>query len=131
VGTACNGTWFTKGADAGLVAKFVPIMFSMPSPPIPPPQGEPDLRTLRLFDLEPHEVIVVRCGCGRITEYGRGLLQRLHRVPSDMLVYDLQFRLRCRQCNRTHGFAISLADERQRGNSAQPRVERVVVPKDG
>ena len=48
-------------------------------------------RWLRLGDLAPHEVIVVRCPCGRNTEYRRGYLQRRHRVPSDTLVFDLHF----------------------------------------
>ena len=51
-------------------------------------------RWLRLGDLAPHEVIVVSCPCGRSVEYHKGFLQRRHRVPSDTLVYDLQFRLR-------------------------------------
>ncbi|MGB9202472.1 MAG: hypothetical protein WCB94_00720 [Terriglobales bacterium] len=45
-------------------------------------------RWLRLGDLAPHEVIVVRCPCGRNTEY-RCYLQRRYRVPSDALIYDL------------------------------------------
>jgi hypothetical protein len=96
-----------------------------------PPAGDRDLRTLRLLDLAPHEAIIVRCECGRITEYGHGLLQRLHRVPSDTLIYDLQFRLRCRHCNRRDGFDIGILDTRYRGNSAQPRVERFIVAKEG
>jgi PAS domain-containing protein len=31
---------------------------------------------------------------------------RLHWVPSDFLVYDLQFRLRCSHCNARVGFRI-------------------------
>src|ERR1700693_2625100 len=54
-----------------------------------------DPRAMRLYDLADDEVIEVRCPCGRIAEYMPGLLQRLYRVPSDVLVYDLQFRLRC------------------------------------
>ena len=61
-------------------------------------------RWLRLGDLAAHEVIVVRCPCGRNTEYRCGYLQRCHRSPSDTLVYDLQFRLRCKGCNRRGGF---------------------------
>src|SRR5208337_4447280 len=52
-------------------------------------------RWLRLGDLARREVIVVRCGCRRSVEYPPGFLQRRHRLPSDFLVYDLQFRLRC------------------------------------
>src|SRR6185312_2560461 len=57
-----------------------------------------DPRTLRLYDLGPEDAIVVTCLCGWITEYGEGMLQRQHRVPSDTLLFDLQYRLRCRNC---------------------------------
>jgi hypothetical protein len=51
-------------------------------------------RWLRLGDLASHEVIVVRCPCERSVEYHAGFLQRRHRMPSDTLVFDLQFRKR-------------------------------------
>lgn len=86
-----------------------------------------DVRTLRLFDLTPDEAIIVRCACGRITEYGPGLLQRLHRIPSDTLIYDLQYRLRCQQCNRRDGFDIGIIDTRHRGDNSQGRAEQPVV----
>lgn len=98
--------------------------------PTDAPAHKPDDRTIRLFDLAAHEIIVVRCECGRITEYGQGYLQRRHRIPSDTLVYDLQFRLRCQHCNRTKGFQISVLDERNRGHSSVPRVERVIVARE-
>ena len=69
-----------------------------------------DPRLLRLLDLADYEMVVVSCPCGRIVEYRRGVLQRLHRFPSDTLVYDLQFRLRCRHCNRRSGFRIAVVD---------------------
>ena len=69
-------------------------------------QGRGD-RWLRLGDLAPHEVIVVRCPCGRSVEYHKGFLQRRHRAPSDTLVFDLQFRLRCSHCNARAGFRIT------------------------
>ena len=78
-------------------------------------------------DLAAHEVIVVRCGCGRSVEYPRGFLQRRYRLASDTLAYDLQFRLRCEGCNRRDGFRISIFDERSRGDSSKPRLERVVM----
>ena len=84
-------------------------------------------RRLRLEDLAWHEVIVVRCLCGRNTEYRCGYLQRRHHVPSDTLVFDLQYRLRCSHCNRRSGFRITILDERTRGDSSKPRLERVVV----
>jgi hypothetical protein len=68
-------------------------------------------RWLRLGDLAPHKVIVVRCPCGRSVEYHKGFLQRRHRVPSDFLVFDLQFRLRCAHCNARAGFRISIFDK--------------------
>src|SRR3546814_8472755 len=38
----------------------------MSQEPPSPPAGHPDPRTLRLFDLAPHEAILVRCECGRM-----------------------------------------------------------------
>ena len=84
-------------------------------------------RWLRLGDLAAHEVIVVRRPCGRSVEYHKGFLQRRHRVPSDFLVYELQFRLRCSHCNARAGFRITILDTRTRGDNWKPRLERVVV----
>src|SRR3546814_11183101 len=36
-------------------------------------------RLVRLLDLEPYEVVIVNCQCGRSVEYPNGLLQRRHR----------------------------------------------------
>ena len=69
----------------------------------------------------------MRCPCGRSVEYHKGFLQRRHRVASDFLVYDLQFRLRCSHCNARMGFRISIFDTRTRGDSLKLRLERVVV----
>src|SRR3546814_18514339 len=52
-------------------------------------------RFVRLLGLQPHEVIAVRCRCGRSLEYGYGLLQRLNSLPSDTMISDLQFKLHC------------------------------------
>jgi hypothetical protein len=84
-------------------------------------------RWLRLGDLAPHEVIVVKCLCGGSVEYHKGFLQRRHRVPSDFLVYDLQFPLRCTCCNCRRGFRITIFDTRTRGDNWKQRLERVVV----
>jgi len=65
--------------------------------------------------------------CGRSVEYHPGFLQRRHRLASDTLVFDLQFRLRCSHCNRRSGFRITSFDERTCGDSFKPRLERVVV----
>lgn len=75
------------------------------------PQNHPDLFTfrsrgslvrmepklLRLIDLEPNDTIRVYCPCGHIVEYRHGTLQRLHRVPSDTLVTDLQYQMQALQ----------------------------------
>jgi hypothetical protein len=87
-----------------------------------------DPRLLRLLDVADHEFISVSCPCGRITEYAAGLLQRLRRIPSDTLIFDLQFRLRCRHCNRRSGFRIAVVDGRGRGDKSAARRERVIVP---
>src|SRR3546814_10396358 len=88
-------------------------------------------RLVRLLDLEPYEVVIVNCQCGRSVEYPNGLLQRRHRLPSDTLVYDLQLKLRCQQCRRTSSFRIDVYDSRQRGENSQPRRERIIVPGTG
>jgi hypothetical protein len=44
-----------------------------------------------------------------------------------MLAFDLQFRLRCSHCNARVGFRITIFDTRTRGDSWEPRLERVVV----
>ena len=82
---------------------------------------------MRLGDLAKHEIIVVRCRCERSVEYPPGFLQRRYRLPSDTLVFDLQFRLRCSHCNRRSGFRITIFDGRTRGDNSKPRLERVVV----
>jgi hypothetical protein len=87
-----------------------------------------DPRALHLYDLADYDVIEVRCPCGRIAEYMPGLLQRRYRVSSDVLVYDLQFRLRCRHCNRRSGFRIAIVDGRARGDRRVEPQERVIVP---
>jgi hypothetical protein len=93
----------------------------------PPPGNRSDPRTLRLFDLTPHEVVEVVCTCGRIVEYSHRLLARHHRIASDTLVYDLQYRLRCKHCNVTDGFKISIVDQRHLGDSSKKPMPRVVV----
>jgi hypothetical protein len=54
-------------------------------------------------------------------------LQRRRRIASDTLAYDLQYRLRCRRCNRRSGFRIAVVDGRGRGDNSVPERERVVV----
>ena len=57
-------------------------------------------------------------------------LQRRHGVPSDFLVYDLQFRLRCSHCNARVGFRITIFNTRTCGDNWKPRLERVVVARE-
>ena len=85
-------------------------------------------RRLRLFDLKPYEHIRIGCACGRIVQYLHGFLQRRHKVPSDTLIYDLQYRLRpCSHCGRKTDFTITLIDSRAGEKTAGPRSETVIV----
>jgi hypothetical protein len=112
-----SGTWTEDG--------------TVDHPPAPGDRSDP--RTLRLFDLTPHEVVEVVCTCcGRIVEYGHRFLARHHRIASDTLVYDLQFKLRCKHCNLTDGFEISVVDKRHLGDSSKKPMPRIViVPRKG
>jgi hypothetical protein len=89
-----------------------------------------DPLSLRLGDLKRSQTIRVRCGCGRLTEFPHGHLQRRYRIPSNVLVFDLQFRLRCSGCRSRGPFRISIINERDRG-SATPMPERVIVGASG
>ena len=91
--------------------------------------SENDPRALRLYDLEPYEHIFVTCQCGQIVQYMPGVLQRQHRVPSDTLIYDLQFRFRCSRCRAFNGFEIKVVDMRNIGDNSKPCPERVIVSK--
>lgn len=90
-----------------------------------------DPRLWHLFDLADDETIAVRCPCrhGNVS-FGPGALQRQRRLPSDTLIYDLQFRLRCRACGRTRGFEIAVVRLRtDRSHASGERTtETVVVP---
>ena len=48
-------------------------------------------------------------------------------MPSDTLVFELQFRLRCKGCNGWRGFRITIFNNRTRGDNSKQRLERVVV----
>ena len=87
-------------------------------PDKPHDDQERDVRTIRLYDLAPHEWVHVECLCRRIVEFPNGLLQRKHKIPSDCLIYDLQYRFRCASCGRDKGFRISVTDRRGVHNSA-------------
>ena len=89
----------------------------------------PDPRLLRLIDLADYEYVVVTCRCGRIVEYMPGFLQRRYRLSSTTLVYDLQYRLRCRHCRADRGFEIVIEDTRHRGYTDQKPSYRVIVPR--
>lgn len=67
-----------------------------------------DSRTLRLYDVATHEAIRIVCpGCTKIVEYLYGLLQRRHGLRSDMLIFDLQFKLRCSGATAARGSALA------------------------
>ena len=70
---------------------------------------------------------MIRCGCGRSVEYPPDFLLQRYRLASDTLVFDLQFRLQCQGCNRRGEFRVTIFDERSRGDSSKPRLERVVA----
>src|SRR4051812_26540995 len=74
-----------------------------------------DLRTLRLFDLRPDQSIFIRCPCGRVSQFLHGVLQKLHKIPSDTLVYDLQFRGKCEKCGRWQGLGVTIEGARTSG----------------
>ena len=80
---------------------------------------------------EAYPEVAVRCLCqhGNVS-YGPGALQKQRRLPSDTLIYDLQYRLRCRYCGRTSGFEISVTKLRtDRSQLSDERMtETVIVP---
>lgn len=68
-----------------------------------------DPRLIRLFDLADDDRIQISCPCGNTREYGGEYFQRHMRFASDMLVYDLRYRVGCcSRCNRNQGFAIQI-----------------------
>jgi hypothetical protein len=73
---------------------------------------------LPLIDLDPGDNDPELSGCGRIVEYGYGILRRHHRLPSTMLVFDLKFRYRCQQCRCIDGFRIRSGYQAASGNPA-------------
>ena len=83
-----------------------------------------DAKDMRLADIKRGETLIVRCHCGRCTEFPYGHLQRHHKLPSDTLIFDLQFKMRCKACKSAGPFRISLLDERFQGD---PSGERIVV----
>src|SRR3546814_20682640 len=84
-------------------------------------------RLVRLLDLEPYEVVIVNCQCGRSVEYPNGLLQRRHRLPSDTLVYDPPFKLRCHQSRRPSTFRIAAYDSRPPGKNHKAAREGTIM----
>ncbi len=87
-----------------------------------------DIRFTRLFHLADHERVVVRCPCGANIEFHPGAFPKRYRTPSDTLIYDLQFRLRCQHCKRRRGFEIAIGSIRRMGTSSAPIPARIVVP---
>ena len=88
-----------------------------------------DPRLWRLFDLTRDEVIAIRCECGYgAVAYGPGALQKQRRTPSDTLIYDLQYRIRCRHCGRTRGFTIAVTRVRtDRSQLSGERIKETVI----
>jgi hypothetical protein len=86
-----------------------------------------DPRTWRLMDLSSEHQVDVRCQCGRTATYMRGLLQRKYRLPSDMLIYDLQYRLRCNHCNSRSGFTITIFDRTGIGMRPYEEHENITI----
>lgn len=84
-------------------------------------------KLLRLIDLQPYETIQVQCICGRMVCFPYGWLQRRYRISSETLVFDLQFRFRCRHCNRLKGFEIAIYDERNNGSLTKRDQRKVIV----
>jgi hypothetical protein len=72
------------------------------------PKGDP--HTIRLYDMGPRSVLTVQCSCGRVGRFASGELERRHKLPSDTLIYDLQYRLRCDFCRRKKDMRILLWD---------------------
>jgi hypothetical protein len=64
----------------------------------------------RLWDVRDGQKIVVTCTCGQIAHFLPGVLQRLHKMPSDTLVYDLRYRLRCQKCRSRDQFTVTVVD---------------------
>jgi hypothetical protein len=62
-----------------------------------------DPRNLRLYEIGSADVLTVQCSCGHFCRFANGELQRRHKLPFDLLVYDLQYRLRCQVCQRKKG----------------------------
>jgi hypothetical protein len=85
-----------------------------------------DPRLMRFLDLEPCSHIIIRCPCGRCTEFTYGYFQTRHGIPSDALIYDLKFKMRCRHCRRKRGFGVAVWDGRNL-QSTSHRTEEIVI----
>jgi hypothetical protein len=71
-----------------------------------------DSRGLQLWDVRDGQKIVVTCTCGQIAHFLPGVLRRLHKLPSDTLVYDLRYRLRCQKCRSRDHFTVTVEEDR-------------------
>jgi hypothetical protein len=91
-------------------------------------EHDDDIRRTRLFDLAADQRVQVQCQCGSIVEFPAGLFPKRYRTPSDTLIYDLQFKLKCKHCSRRTGFEISILTRRTIGVSSHLPPHRVVVP---
>jgi hypothetical protein len=90
-----------------------------------------DPRKLRLYEMKPCDVLTAQCSCGHFSRFASGELQRRHKLPSDLLIYDLQYRLRCQVCQRKKGFRILLWDGEPMPSKSAHDVGRHVVIVEG
>lgn len=67
---------------------------------------------VRLWDVRDGQKIVVTCACGQIAHFLPGVLQRVHKLPSDTLVNDLRYRLRCAKCNSRERFKVTVVEDK-------------------
>src|SRR6185437_1248538 len=79
-----------------------------------------DPRLIRLFDLARDDRIIIGCRCGNCRDYGSDFFQRNIRFASDMLLFDLRYRVgKCSECGRLNGFGVEV---RKRTYPEQPSV---------
>jgi hypothetical protein len=62
----------------------------------------------RIQDLGPGDFVKVECVCGHSELIPAGGLQLGLRLPPHLPVLDLQYRLRCRECDRRGRVVVSI-----------------------
>ncbi len=91
-------------------------------------ERDDDIGRTRLYDLADHERIHVQCQCGFIVEFHPAMFPKQYRTPSDTLVYNLQFKLKCSHCGRKAGFEIAIMSRRMVDSSSNFVPSRTMVP---